>query len=145
MVISFQNGRTKCFNLFANDVSQKSREISVPATSQRIQLSEISPSVGDKLLGVSGLRRFLGGCAHPRHEKSQIAMPAPFEILPILAEEKARAREPFDLGPGFGASEVHARRGGEADERHRHPARDLWPAGGRLRAALRLGPAEVRG
>ena len=59
MVISFQNGRTKCFNLFANDVSQKSREISVPATSQRIQLSEISPSVGDKLLGVSGLRRFL--------------------------------------------------------------------------------------
>ena len=40
--MSFQSGRTMCFNLFANKFSEKSREISAPAISQGTQLSASS-------------------------------------------------------------------------------------------------------
>ena len=47
-LFSFLSGRAMCSNLFANIFCQKSREISVPATSHETLLFEISLCVREK-------------------------------------------------------------------------------------------------
>ena len=42
IAIAFQSGHAKCFYIFANNFSEKSREISAPAISQGAQLSATS-------------------------------------------------------------------------------------------------------
>ena len=42
IAIAFQSGHAKCFYIFANKFSEKSREISAPAISQGTQLSATS-------------------------------------------------------------------------------------------------------